>query len=214
MSVSRILSKIFNFFSKKSNKKIPPYFDLSRVTANNLTIAIDYYAELSSDKSEIEQLFAQNNNNFLPICQDSKDEVIGYYHISDLALKQMKIRQDILLISSYTEVLYLLPMSINYSMFIVSDEFGATKGFITKDSLLSSIFLHLMKSKKIIYLNSNMIIVNKNIAKQELDIFINLPDTLSNYLNYENKIIDMTAISDEYYLIRKNAHTIKNDTDY
>ena len=181
-----MVNNIFNFFKKmfkKDNKKENKEIAIlnSNLTAEDCMVPRSELDFIDADDphEQIINSIYQNKQDFIVVCEDNLDNIIGVINIFEYIKDEKKhiikpkfITLNEELISFYNEVIE------NKTLQIVVNEFGDIKGVITPESIIKNIF---EVSNQIKLINNDNIIVEGKITLKHFQKIIPVDIELEDY---------------------------------
>ncbi|EET88303.1 CBS domain containing protein [Clostridium carboxidivorans P7] len=180
-------------------------FDFSEKTVKDIMIPrtdmICIFKEDSFD--EILEMTMKEQLTRYPVCENSKDEVIGFIHIKDLYKQKIegneqsieKITRNILSVPESTSISVLFKKfkKEKEHMAIIIDEYGGTSGLVTIEDILEEIVGEIQDEfdeglEEIQLLNDGSYIVDGKVILEDIEDILNIPmiteniDTIGGWL--------------------------------
>jgi CBS domain containing-hemolysin-like protein len=140
------MSKLVEFFKKVFGKDTDIDADVPELTAEDCMIFRANVPVVYVD-STIEQLqeeFRAKKSKFVLVCEDGIDEIIGICNIfkfnGNLPIVRQELSRPVFIAQSAELKSFCMDLLKNDVLYVVVDEFGGTKGVVTIESVLLTVF--------------------------------------------------------------------------
>ena len=91
---------------------------------------------------DVKRLFLETRMSCLPVCEDSLDNIIGYYDIYMLLEgKRLQDAKTVTFVAANTSIDKILEELFKTSLLVIVDEFGGTDAIITHETIINGLYV-------------------------------------------------------------------------
>lgn len=163
---------------------------------------------------DVKKLFLETHMSCFPVCEDSLDNIVGYYDIYMLLEgRKLQDAKPVTFIASNTSLHKILEELSKTSLLVIVDEFGGTDAIITHETIINGFYVDM---KQMMFVNGVMT-VDARYSMEKLQDLLKInsnADTLGGFilehLGYLPHVDEKFIVNKyEFHILEVNSRFLK-----